>query len=250
MKNKTLFILSASLLVVVLIFVAGAVLQRAMPISAVAGEGSSLRTVSVNGTGQVLVEPDVAYINIGVRTQLDDVKEALSMNNLQAQQLIDVLKAMGIADADIKTSNFNVYQTEDWNLPTNEDGSTYKLFVVENTVNVTVRNLDNLGEILSTSIENGANNIWGITFDKEDKSGAIELAREGAVESARSQAETLSRLAGVSLGEVQTIGSYSYQPVVYAMDRAVSAEMAAGSVPIQSGQLTVSVEVTLTYIIQ
>ena len=64
-------------------------------------------------------------------------------------------------------------------------GTTY---TVNNTVYVTVRDLQVLGKLLDVVVRSGANSINGITFDVVDKSRAISEARRLAVESARSQA--------------------------------------------------------------
>ena len=55
-----------------------------------------LRTLSVTGTGKVMLVPDLAYINIGVRSEAQDVSSALAANNAQATAITDALKAMGV----------------------------------------------------------------------------------------------------------------------------------------------------------
>src|SRR5512146_2456283 len=43
----------------------------------------ALRTITVSGTGKVTLVPDIAYVNIGVHTEANDAKTALSQNTTQ-----------------------------------------------------------------------------------------------------------------------------------------------------------------------
>jgi len=54
---------------------------------ATVGQNDEPATLSVTGTGQVFVVPDIASISVGVRTQGSTVSEAITLNNTQAQQI-------------------------------------------------------------------------------------------------------------------------------------------------------------------
>ena len=96
------------------------------------------RTLSASGSGQVYLVPDVAYITVGVRVDADEVSDALSKNNSQANEIAQALQALGVEKKDIQTSNFNVYPMMDYGM----DGQiTRRYYVVENTVFITVRDL-------------------------------------------------------------------------------------------------------------
>ena len=170
-----------------------------------------LRTISVNGSGQVTLSPDVAYVYIGVHSQSDNVSDALSQNNEKAQAVSGALKELGIDPKDIQTSGFNIYPQQQFGPQGEVTGTTYN---VDNTVYVTVRDLQILGKLLDVVVRSGANSINGITFDVLDKSRAISEARRLAVESARSQAEEMAQVAGVTLGELQTMNVYTSNPPV------------------------------------
>lgn len=204
------------------------------------------RTISVNGTGQVTLSPDVAYVYIGVRSQSENVSEALSENNEKAQAISAALTGLGIDAKDIQTSGFNVYPQEQYSP---EGQVTSRLYNVENTVYVTVRNLQGLGNLLDVVVRTGANSINGITFDVLDKSSALSEARRLAIESARSQAEEIAQAAGVTLGEVQNLNVYSSSPVV-PMDGRGGMAMDAAQVPISAGQMILRVEVNAVYVIR
>jgi uncharacterized protein YggE len=206
--------------------------------------GEQTRSMNVSGTGRVSVVPDIANINIGVRTEAEDVKDALSGNTAQANGIADVLKDLGVAEEDIQTSNFNVYPSERYNPMTGEVEGRY--FVVENTVSVKVRDLSSLGEVLSAVVDAGANNIYGISFDVEDRDASIAEARELAIKDAKAKAEAIAEAAGVELGDLMSINVYEGSAPITYYD-AKGGAYAEASVPISASTLTITIEANLTY---
>jgi uncharacterized protein YggE len=204
------------------------------------------RTIGVNGTGSVTASPDVAYINIGVHTENTDPKEALSSNTNQAQDVVNAIKAIGVKEEDIQTSNFYVYPAYEYGPMGETLGTKY---VVDNTVYVTVRDLTKLGEMLQTVVSSGANNINGITFDILDKESLASEARKKAVENARQQAQDIADAAGVELGELMYVNVY-YSGTTYPQYEGkggggvYSADL---SVPVSAGKMVVTAEVNMTY---
>jgi hypothetical protein len=208
---------------------------------------ASPRTISVTGKGEVPLTPDIARITIGVRTQGVDVAEAVASNNTQAQEVVEALQEMGVAERDIQTSNFSIYPQQQYD----ERGQVIDTtFVVENTVYVTVRELESLGDLLDVAVGLGANSIYGIQFDVEEKGGAVSEARQVAVEDARAQAQELAEAAGVQLGDIQSISAISSYPGPIFDGRGAAAEQAASTVPISPGQLIITAEVSVVYEIE
>jgi len=202
------------------------------------------RTINVNGTGRVTIVPDIATINIGVRTESEVVTDALDENSAKANMISDVLQDLGVAEEDIQTSNFNVFPSDQYNPMTGQvEGRT---FVVENTVNVTVRDLTTLGDVLSAVVNAGANSIYGITFDVDNREDAIAEARKLAIEDAQAKAEAIAEEAGVELGELITINvSSGSTPIPYYDTR--GSAYAAAEVPIAAGTLTITMQCNVSY---
>ncbi len=225
----------------------GKPLQPVQPAPQSPDSQSPVPQVSVTGSGVVYVSPDIAYINIGVRSQADTVVEALELNNAQAKAIKDTLIAEGIDEKDIQTSSFNVYPQSDYD---SQGMIVRTYFTVENNVYVTVRDLNSIGKVLDAVAKSGANNIYGITFDVQDKTEAQSTARKLAVESAEAQAQELAAAAGVELGEVILISSSaSYAQPFYGYGMGGGSEGAAysGTVPIAAGQMQINAEVTMAY---
>ena len=212
--------------------------------ASVSPDSKSTRSMNVSGSGQVSLVPDIASISIGVRTEADEVTDALSGNTDKANAISDVLQDYGVTQEDIQTSNFNVYPSERYDPMTGEVISHY--FVVDNTVIVTIRDLSKLGEILSAVVDAGANSIYGISFDVEDRETAINQARELAIQDAKAKAQTIADAADVKLGDLLSINVYgTSSPVTYYDSK--GGAYYEGSVPVSAGTLTITIECNLTY---
>lgn len=234
MRHKLVLLIAALILPVVL-SACVSVSQPTQPIT---------RTLNVNGTAQVVLTPDIAYISIGVHTENADAKEAVAANNSQAQRVSDAIKALGVDEKDIQTTNFSIYPQQQYD----QNGQlTGTVFVVDNTVYITLRDLAKIGDILGAAVDAGANNIYGIQFDVADKTEALAQGRKLAVENAQKQAEELAQAAGVTLGPIQSINFYNAYPVPVTMDGKGGGEMVGAAVSISPGQMTITVDVNIIY---
>ena len=207
------------------------------------------RTLNVNGVGTTYLTPDIAYINIGVHTEGPTASEAVDENTAQTNAVLEALKKAGVEDKDLRTTNFSIWPSQQYG----PDGTvTGTIYMVDNTIYVTVRDLDGLGDLLDDTIAAGANSINSIQFDVADKTAAVTEARAKAVKDAEVQAQELASAAGVTLGEIQNISSYDSSPSYpMAEGKGGGGAMAASApVSIQPGQLTITVSVSAIYGIQ
>ena len=235
MKTKFLFLIGVLLL--------GSLLAACGPSTVTLQQQPPQRTITVTGTGMVTLTPDIAYITIGVHSQDPSASVAMTTNNTSAQAVISTIKAAGVADKDIQTTNFSIYPQQQYDTNGKIIGIIY---MVDNSVYVTVRDLAKLGGLLDASVKAGANTINSISFDVADKTAALSQARLAAVANAKKQADELTGATGVTLGSVQTISYYdSTPPVAVPMARALSAD--SGSVPVQAGSMQITTTVTIVY---
>jgi len=231
-----------------IVLLVSVLLAACSPATIVSNSAPPQRTLTVSGTGMVYLTPDVAYINIGVHTEKPTATEAVSANNDQTQQVVNTLTDAGVDAKDIRTTNFSIYPNTQYDQQTGKPAGT--TYIVDNTVYITVRHLDKLGDLLDATVQAGANSINSIQFDVLDKTSATQQARDAAVKDARSQAQELANAAGVTLGDVQAVSFLENVPSpvfdVYGKGGGGVAA-AASSVPINTGQLTLTVNVTMTY---
>ena len=210
-----------------------------------------VRSITVVGTGKASGTPDVAYVNVGVETQADSVQQAVADNRDKMTQLLDALKTLSIADKDIQTTNYGVY-TQREPAPEGKGGLGPTSYHVNNQVSVTVRDVSRLGNVLDKAVAAGANNIYGVNFGVADTSKLQAEARTKSIADAKARAESLAKLAGVTLGDViavsEVIGGSG--PIYESPRMAASAGLGGGGAPIQPGELEVNMSVQVTFAIK
>jgi uncharacterized protein len=244
MRNKTMFLILVLMISSVFLSACGTSLA-AQPVLAQATEPSK-RTINVTGTGKVTLTPDIAYVSIGVHTEGKDAAEAVATNTSQAQKVVAALKAFKIDPKDIQTTNFSIYPQQQFDSVGKPQGITY---VVDNTVYVTLRDINQLGALLDAVVKAGANSINSIQFDVADREAAFSEARKLAVENGQKQAEELATAAGVKLGQVLSINSSSPSAPVPMYDYKVGvggAAPAQSAVPVSTGQLIITLDVYMS----
>lgn len=203
------------------------------------------------GEGKVMVKPDRATINMGVQTEDKDAKTAQTQNAQKMDAVMEKLKALGISNDDIKTSQYNVFPQYDYN-----DGkSTLRGYQVINMVNVTVKDTAKLGDIIDQAVQAGANQMDNVAFTISEPDKYYNEAIAKAIEQAKEKANVMANTAGVKIKATINVSEVAAQsqPVygMGGMDYArVQAANAAPPTPIASGQLEVKANVIVTFEIQ
>jgi uncharacterized protein YggE len=238
MSNRNAVLLSAVALALAIVgIVVGLFARPALAQQAAVG---TPRQVTVVGNGEVFGTPDTATVQVGVETQAATSQEALAQNNAQVQALIAKLKELGIDEKDIQTANFSVSPTY------NDTGREITGYRVANSVSVTIRELAKAGALLDEVVKLGANSIYGISFSVADTAALTSQARDKALVEAKAKAEQLARASGATLGQVLAINENvgAQPPVMY---RQAEMSDAAGNVPMQAGQQSISLQIQVTY---
>lgn len=207
-------------------------------------ETAPTRVIAVSGTGRVSGAPNQATISIGVQITAPTLAEATQQAATNMTKVLDAIKAQGVDPKDIQTSMYNVNPITNY-----KEGQPPQItgYQVMNVVNVTVKNLDNLGKILDAGMSAGANYLGGVTFSIADTKTMETEARTLAVKDAQQTAQTLAQAAGVKLGRVLSITegtSYNPPPVPY---RTAMAADAVAPGPVQAGSLEISATVEMRF---
>ena len=223
--------------------------RSTQPVAQAAASVTSDRGITVVGIGKVTGKPDVAHVTVGIETQAPSLQTAVDDNKAKMTVLLDTLKKLGIADKDIQTSNFSVY-TERVTPPTAgaEVSVDQMIYHVTNQVDVIVRDVNQLGDVLDKAVAAGANNIYGVNFSVEDTAKLETDARAKAVENAKVRAQELAQLNGLQLGEVLSV-SEVIGGSAFPMDSAAKG-MGGGGTPVQPGELEMSLSIQITYAVK
>lgn len=207
--------------------------------------------IHVTGSGSVVGEPDIATLNLGVSVEKKTVAEAREVAAAAMTAVIASLKANNIAENDIQTEKFSIYPQYDYT----ENGRVLRGYSVNNTVSAKVRELESLSDLIDAAAEAGGDIIVvnSIQFMIEDTTPLQTQARGLAVKNAEAKAQTLADAGGVTLGKPIAITETSHTaspPIAYAEEVAFADDSARSSTPIEAGELTVTVNITIVYEIE
>jgi len=208
--------------------------------------------ISVQGTGTISAKPDLVNLQVGVQIQKDTLEDAQSEAATKMDAAMNQLKAGGIEDKDISTSQFNVEPVMDYqqNAPPRVTG-----FRVTNILNVKIRDIAKASKLIDSLVGSGANTIYGLSFGFADPSALMRQAREQAMKDAQDKADQLAKLGNVGLGApimIQDGGSNTPPPVMQAtaaMDSAAGRGIAPPTA-INPGQQEIRVDVSVLYAIK
>jgi uncharacterized protein len=208
--------------------------------------------VVVSGEGQSAMSPDTALVTLSVVKQAKSAHDALDQNNKAMRAVLATLKDSGIAERDMQTSGFSIQPQYNYQNGANGQAQPPELigYQATNSLSVRVRDLSKLGSLLDQAIGLGINQGGDIQFINDKPDAALEEARKGAVANALAKAKTLSAAAGVKLGRVVEISEESGRPAPQPVFRAAMMKEASDSaVPVQGGENTYKVTVSVTYAI-
>lgn len=206
---------------------------------------------SFMGTGKIKAKPDIAMVSLAVRTPKEaDAAKVVSKNSETMNKIIAMLKEKGIEEKDVKSNSFSVNPV--YSYPTNQ-AAKIDGYEAYQELQVKIRDLEKIGEVIASGAQLGANQIGGISFTIDDTDSLKAQAREKAVIMAEEKAKQMEEITGIKLGAIVNVyeNSYDDQPVPY---YAAKAEMSSGmgmgggvNPNISTGENEVRVDVTLVY---
>lgn len=237
MRTKTAGALALAMMVI-------SAVTGAMETTAMAADRDTLRSVTVSASGSVAADPDAARVQSGVMTEAETARAALDANSAASKTLIDGLKALGIAAKDIETTQFSINPHYEHR----PDGTQARLvgYQVHNQVQVMVRDLKMLGELLDRMVSLGANQMHGLSFEVTTAETLRDAARQEAMKNALRRAKLYAEAAGASVGEVIAISEETGH-VIPEAGLKVGRAMAMDAVPVEAGQQSLEARVTVTW---
>ena len=239
------------------LWILGLVLVPLAMVAAVCGDtnvettgnnGDGAEGISVAGEGKVTGTPDLAVVTLGVSTLAPSVGEARDRASTSMNAILDSMRANGIAEDDVQTSQFSISAEYDYR----PNETILRGFRVNNTVTAKVRDIDVTGKVVDDAVDAGGDNtqIQSIAFTIEDPKELQAQARALAVADAKARADTLADAGGVGAGKPISITESSFQPPVYEAAERYAADDAAAALvptPLEAGELDVVVNVTVTF---
>lgn len=219
-------------------------------------------TITVNAAGQATMAPDVARVTMTVENRAATVAAAQAETTRQANAAIDFVKGQGIAEKDIRTTSYNVYPQYSYPQPCPPNATICPAYTgnpritgyqVSQSVEVTIRDLDKVSELLAGMGKLEVQNISGPAFALDDPTAGYDAARADAIEKAKQQAERLAKQLGVRLGKIvnfsESSGGYPPYPMMEQYGRGGASDASVKNVAptVPPGENTYNASVSITY---
>lgn len=168
------------------------------------------RQINVQGEGKVAIKPDTAVFTAGVVSSSRKIKDAQDENTKKSNAVIDFLKKQGIEERGIKTVGYSInpqYQYYDIAPCYVNPCPPRRLpevisYEVRHTLEVKVRDLNKVDELLEGVVSAGANEVGSVQFKVDDEEKVRAEARKKAIEDAMKKAEVLEDDLGIRLTKI------------------------------------------------
>ncbi|MFS0752362.1 SIMPL domain-containing protein [Oceanobacillus sp. 1P07AA] len=196
-------------------------------------------TITVTGTGSVLVIPSIAHVRLAVVTRNASLEEAQQQNNESMTNVISAIVGEGVPRESIQTTSFSARPIYNY-----VDGKQiFETFEVRNEITITLEDLDRLGEIIDLAISQGANEVVSVTFSVDDPENFYEEALTLALRNAQSKAEVIAQELGVSINPIPT-------KITEVDSGGNGVKLFAASTPVEPGTQRIEASVKANYQLQ
>jgi uncharacterized protein YggE len=218
-------------------------------------------TITVSGEGEVLAVPDIGQFSFSVNASADSAAVAQEESGTKINDIIAYLTEQGIAEADIKTQNYNLYPKYRYEERICAAGNSYcppgerveDGFEVSQTISVKIRQTDTSGAVIAGVGERGATNISSLNFTIDDTDSLLAEARAAAIIDAQEKAQVLARQLGVKIVRMSyySEGGDYYEPHynerAMSFDMAMESEESFGGANMPVGEESTTARVSITY---
>lgn len=211
-------------------------------------DDSQENTITVSGQSERLVAPDTASVTFSMTRKNNSLSVATDSVNSRISEMIKQLSGFGIEEKDIKTTNYSVNPQYVYNR--NDGQRTFDGYRINQSLQLTIRDLDQVGPIMTQIASFEVDNVSGLRFFVDEDEEIREELRTEAIDDAKQEAKKLARDLGVELDVIvgfnENNGNNYYGPV-YARSFAEDAEYGVAEASIPTGEDKLQSQVSITY---
>ncbi len=201
--------------------------------------------IVVNGVGTISIDPDQAILSLGVTTQAVTATQAIQDNSAKMSEVVDMMKAQGIADDNIRTSRFSLWTVYD------KERIEPVGYRVSNQITVTIKDIEKVGLLIDSAVLAGANQVNSVSFTlSEEAIAEIRLqALALAIEDAQARAKAIANKLDLTIVGVAYVSeSAGYQP--YYADTRAGVAYEEAPTPIEPGEVTFTASVHIIFLFE
>jgi hypothetical protein len=230
-------------------------------------------TILVSGDGESYAMPDIATFDFSTTETAKTVKAAQSQVDEKISKALEVVRAAGVDDKDIKTTGYNVYPKYEYTksvcsadgfVPVIDIYTSYRSttcspskqilvgYEATQSIAVKVRDIEKAGDLVTNIGATGITNVSGIQFSVDNKDQYIAQAREQAINKAKAKAKVLAKQLGVHLGKIINYNENGNYPIYDYAKAMGGAEVSVSSVAprvaeLPAGETKITSNISITY---
>ena len=174
------------------------------------GVGRNETLLVVTATGRSETRPDEARLQLGVQSDAQSAGEASRLNREKMDRVTEALASLGVKPENLQTRNLSLNRID--------HGPERGRFRAYNMVEVTMRDMNKVGDAVTAVTEAGANVLSGPSLRVTNADAANKSAYAMAYRNARSRAEAYAEAADLRIGRVLGIYDGGAVPHTYSMD--------------------------------
>jgi uncharacterized protein YggE len=199
-----------------------------------------MRALTVIGHGSASAVPDTAVVRVSAVHRAPSLADALAGVSSTGDAVVAVARGLGAASG-IGSEELSVW-------PTQDDEGLPDGFEARHGYRVACDSLDAAGSLVTALAQQVGDRLQvdGVSLELSDRTSAEAAAREAAYDDARTRAEHLAGLAGVVLGDVQSVvegaGGVPFSP-----SEGVGAYVSKLDLSFEPGQTSVRQLLTVTW---
>ena len=216
-------------------------------------------TLMASGQGEAFAIPDIATLSFSVTEAGESVEAAQGLLDEKVSKALQIVKDVGVAEKDTKTTSYNVYPKYEWEqvvcitYPCPQGKNKLVGYEVSQSVSVKVREVKKAGDLVSKIGTVNVSNISGVEFTVDDREKYVAEARKEAIAKAKEEAKLLAKQLGVRLGKMLYYNDNNGYPTPYYAEglggggdmKVMSAAPARADLP--EGETKITANVTITY---
>jgi uncharacterized protein YggE len=171
--------------------------------SAAVADATSPSTLRVDGSGSVMVRPDVASLSVSVARSAARSGAALSATNMRVGAIVAAIRAAGVPKAGIQTNSIDVSRGTVRVGPRRHRHRVTRYTATESLSVTSTTSI--VGRVIDAATRAGAGSISGPGFSFSDPSAGVVAATNAALADARRRGKAAAASLGYHVIGVQTV---------------------------------------------
>ncbi|MDR0643093.1 MAG: SIMPL domain-containing protein [Treponema sp.] len=219
------------------------------------GEQKNQSTISLFGTGTVLVQPDMIQMTITLSKVDQTTKMAQDEVNKMVRQALTIIKEAGIEDKNIATASLTFHSEYEY--------TSRRILVgqkAEQRITFTIDNINNgdekVSRIIDQFIQIDGIELNQINFGVKNNTGHFVRSRDLAFQKAVEKANQYAELSNLKIIKILSISEEMDQHVLPISNRSLNQSMiqeaagGGGSAIVPSGELEITTRILVTFLLE